>query len=239
MMDIVDLIERVEGAAGEPLQIIDAARRFLDLLHLSYVAVTFPKPSGQKLPIFTSTYPIEWQSHYVERDYIRTDPVVMETSKSILPVDWTKLDNLSESGRTLFGEAREFGIPITGLTIPIRGQQGELAVLSACADFSARSWDDYKHENIWKLTLASSLIHRRILDIHNIVDQRPKLTRREIECLCWTSQGKTCADVAAILNIAEATARCYLNSARSKLNCLTIAHCVAKAISMRLIPPVS
>lgn len=68
---------------------------------------------------------------------------------------------------------------------------------------------------------------------------RPRLTRREIECLYWTSQGKTCADVADILSIAENTARFYLISARNKLNCLTIAHCVAKAISSQIIPPVS
>lgn len=70
-------------------------------------------------------------------------------------------------------------------------------------------------------------------------DERPKLTRREIECLYWTSQGKTCADVAEILDIAENTARFYLTSARTKLNCLTITHCVAKAISRQIIPPVS
>lgn len=70
------------------------------------------------------------------------------------------------------------------------------------------------------------------------VDRQPRLTPREVECLLWTSQGKTCADVAVILDIAEATARFYLNSARTKLNCMTIAHCVAKAISMQLIPPV-
>ena len=68
---------------------------------------------------------------------------------------------------------------------------------------------------------------------------RPKLTRREIECLYWTSHGKTCADVADILDIAENTARFYLTSARNKMNCLTIAHCVAKAISSQIIPPVN
>jgi DNA-binding CsgD family transcriptional regulator len=45
--------------------------------------------------------------------------------------------------------------------------------------------------------------------------------------------------VADILSIAENTARLYLTSARNKLNCLTIAHCVAKAISSQIIPPVS
>ncbi len=45
--------------------------------------------------------------------------------------------------------------------------------------------------------------------------------------------------MAEILDIAETTARFYLTSARNKLNCLTIAHCVAKAISLRIIPPVS
>lgn len=78
-----------------------------------------------------------------------------------------------------------------------------------------------------------------ILKLYGISDERPKLTRREIECLYWTSQGKTCADVAEILNVAENTARFYLTSARNKLNCLTIAHCVAKAISLRIIPPVT
>ncbi len=79
----------------------------------------------------------------------------------------------------------------------------------------------------------------KAIHLHEEEEDRPKLTRREFECLYWTSQGKTCADVAEILDIAENTARFYLTSARNKLNCLTIAHCVAKAISLRIIPPVN
>jgi DNA-binding CsgD family transcriptional regulator len=238
-MEIEDLIRSVEGAAGDPPQIIDVAKRFLGMRHLTYVAVTFPRPRNSELPVFASTYPIEWQTRYIERNYSRVDPVITETLKSVAPVDWTALDQNAEPSRAFFGEARAFGIPTTGLTIPIRGLNGEIAMLSASQDFSNKTWKDYRRENSWKLIVASSLIHQHLLAIHKIREHRPRLTRREIECLCWTSQGKTCADVATILNIAEATARYYLNSARNKLNCLTITHCVAKAISMRLIPPVS
>ncbi|MGJ0506191.1 MAG: LuxR C-terminal-related transcriptional regulator [Methylocystis sp.] len=139
--------------------------------------------------------------------------------------------------KKLFGEAREFGI-CCGLSVPIRGSHGGIAVVTAATDLSVPTWEQYKRENMRKIDVAGALLHRRILQLHRVADQRPKLTRREIECLLWTSQGKTCADVAEILSIAENTARSYLTSARNKLNCLTIAHCVAKAISLQIIPPV-
>lgn len=238
-MSLEQIIQKLETSSGGPEEIIETIRRALDLKYLSYCAVTFPRPDGYEQPIFVSNYPDEWQKRYQEKDYINKDPAVTGALLSIEPLDWTQVEKEDDFSKIFFGEAKEFGISNTGLTIPVRGFKGEVAVITAASDFSLRTWEDYKAENITKIEMASALIHKKILELHGIEEKRPKLSRREIECLYWTSHGKSCADVAGILNIAENTARSYLTSARSKLNCVTITHCVAKAISLRIIPPVT
>lgn len=237
-MEIEKFLDQLEAAAHDPQQLIDVCRKCLHVDYVSYLALTFPKPRGSSFPAFASNYPVEWIRHYIEQDYLQKDPALLRVSDSFLPVDWTTLDKTSAIDRQIFGEAHEFGIPGIGVSVPLRGLRGEVAVVSLAADFSPKTWRDYLNENIRIIDVASSLLHTHILHSNQIDDSRPKLTKRETECLYWTSQGKTCADVAEILNISENTARFYLTSARNKMNCQTITHCVARAISMRIIPPV-
>jgi DNA-binding CsgD family transcriptional regulator len=65
-----------------------------------------------------------------------------------------------------------------------------------------------------------------------ILRGRPKpskhLTRREIECLYWVAQGKAATEVGIMLGITTHTARWYLKSIRSKLDCHNMAQAVIK-----------
>ena len=66
-------------------------------------------------------------------------------------------------------------------------------------------------------------------------ENRPHLTERELECLRWISAGKDASEIAVILNISPHTTRDYLKSARYKLDCVTSAQAVSKAVALGLL----
>ena len=67
-------------------------------------------------------------------------------------------------------------------------------------------------------------------------EDRPHLLpMRELECLRWIARGKDLSEIAIILNISPHTARYYLKSARFKLDCVTSAQAVSKAVTSGLL----
>jgi len=63
------------------------------------------------------------------------------------------------------------------------------------------------------------------------------LSKRERECLLWIADGKTSAETAKILNIAEATVTFHLQNVTKKLGASNRVQAVVKAISSGLIQP--
>lgn len=142
-VELQDILQDLEAAPRDALKIVDLFRRRLDLKYLAYAAVTFPKPKGSDLPIYASNYPQEWVQHYIDNNYINKDPVVLHAIRDISPVDWVGIDKKTGLNKRIFGEAREFGITETGLSIAVRSFRGEVAVLTVCGDFSPKTWEDY------------------------------------------------------------------------------------------------
>lgn len=62
-----------------------------------------------------------------------------------------------------------------------------------------------------------------------------RLSRREIECLQWTSEGKTVWECGVILKLSPHTVRCYLESARHKLDASSNTHAVSLALRSGLL----
>lgn len=65
------------------------------------------------------------------------------------------------------------------------------------------------------------------------------LTGRELQCLDWVSRGKTSWETAAILGLSESTVNFHLRNASKKLNVYGRQACVAQAIYLGLLNPVS
>ena len=61
------------------------------------------------------------------------------------------------------------------------------------------------------------------------------LTTRELECLRWIARGKDAKEIAIILNISPHTVRDYLKSVHYKLDCVTSAQAVSKAVRLGLL----
>jgi DNA-binding CsgD family transcriptional regulator len=91
-------------------------------------------------------------------------------------------------------------------------------VLPLCALYAS-------HFSFWYLQIA----YRRT------VGRRPQLTKREAECLSWAGQGKTSAEIGAILGISDRTVEGYIVSACDKLNARGRQAAITKAIDLQLI----
>jgi DNA-binding CsgD family transcriptional regulator len=66
---------------------------------------------------------------------------------------------------------------------------------------------------------------------HNIV----KLSAREKDCLYWSAQGKTAAEIADILGLKTETVRKYIKNAMKRLNARSKTQAVVKAIEYGLL----
>jgi DNA-binding CsgD family transcriptional regulator len=83
------------------------------------------------------------------------------------------------------------------------------------------------------IQIANRLHHRVIIEVFG--ENRPHLTTRELECLRWIARGKDAKEIAIILNISPHTVRDYLKSVHYKLDCVTSAQAVSKAVKLGLL----
>lgn len=89
-------------------------------------------------------------------------------------------------------------------------------------------------------TAALALVAAHIFDRIHQLSQKDRrsvesLTDREIDCLTWTSAGKTSAEIAEILGLSEHTVNHYLNRATRKLDTVNRTQAVAKALRAGII----
>jgi DNA-binding CsgD family transcriptional regulator len=190
-------------------------------------------------PLSVITYEDQWVDRYFEANYLSVDPVVAQGFTGLLPLDWAQFDKRPPRVKQLFGEAGDFGIGRQGLTFPIRGSDGEIALFSVTSDLNDGEWVDTKRAYVRDLQIIAHIIHSKasVLATGKQRDYKAKLTPRERECLTWCAVGKTSEDIATILGISEGVVRIHLQSAQHKLDCLNRTHTVAKAITHKLIFP--
>jgi DNA-binding CsgD family transcriptional regulator len=88
------------------------------------------------------------------------------------------------------------------------------------------------------LRMLAAALEKRLGDV-SCTERRPPerspLSRRERECLEWTSAGKTTWEIAAILEISQNTVDGYIASATRKLGAVNRAQAVAEALRRGLI----
>ncbi len=72
------------------------------------------------------------------------------------------------------------------------------------------------------------------LDAGNIqAENKPMcgLTKRELECICWSANGKTAWEIALILGISEWTVTFHVENTKAKLGASTLTHAAAIAVA--------
>jgi LuxR family transcriptional regulator, quorum-sensing system regulator CinR len=185
-------------------------------------------------PYIRLTYPASWIKRYLQMGYVDIDPVVREGFLRTLPFDWSELKIQTAAEMAFLTDALAHGVGPHGLSVPVQSKHGHRALFSVSFSRSENEWIEFVRTTQPTLIQIANRLHRRVIS-EVFGEDRPHLTTRELECLRWIALGKDTSDIAVILSISPHTARDYLKSARFKLDAVTSAQAVSKAVKLGLL----
>ena len=147
----------------------------------------------------------------------------------IAPLAWGILERDDPIIRKLLGEALELDLGADGVTIPLRGRDGEYGLFSVCFRGTESSGPS-RHALMRRLMVASGIFHSKIRRAFSVPDShRPRLTDRELACLRLRAFGKTDDEIGVAIGASSSAARFWLEAARAGLGVATVAAAVEKA----------
>ena len=160
-------------------------------------------------------YPEEWVEELVSGGHAADDPVHLASRRTNLGFGWCELGSLIrlEPRHTrILERSRRFGLG-PGLTVPAN-VPGEP---SASCSFAARAGKDLpvRRLHFAEMIGAHALRAARRLRPLPGPGPRPRLSRREVQCLQLAARGKTDWEIARILGLSVETARQYMKRARA------------------------
>lgn len=169
---------------------------------------------------FVHNYPESWQQQCRNEELIARDPIIKHASSSNLPLVWDKQYFEKSGCRDLWDFYKNAGFD-SGINISMRDRSGNgyrIGLSSSEAlppdprAISALVADVQLFGAYAQAAMARIWLPQR--------EQGPRaLTGRELECLKWTSEGKTAWELGQILGISERTANFHLTNATQKLGC--------------------
>lgn len=183
------------------------------------------------------TYSDAWRDRYLERNYLRIDPVIVGCYQRFHPVDWKRLDWSSKAARAFQQEALSHGVGNQGFSVPIRGPNGQFALFTVSHNCDDAAWKMFIDTHTRDLLLIAHVFNRKALEFEpgRTPDAAQPLSPREVDTMTLLAMGYSRAQVADSLSISEHTLRVYIESARFKLGALNTTHAVARAMSRGLI----
>ena len=189
--------------------------------------------SGLPAPAVLIDYPLDWQRHYFDSDYVSTDPIVSRAPLARVPFAWNQLRDLTPVNRRMFNEAKEIGLR-NGVAVSIHGPAGEVFVTSIVTPYA----EVRAERDLHAVNLLVNQFHTAYLGLVEPTGPEPvMLTLRERECLLWSARGKSSWDIGIILSISENTVNFHLKNAMAKLEAGSRIMAIVKAIRYGLIVP--
>jgi DNA-binding CsgD family transcriptional regulator len=205
-------------------------------LHLSHFAYLALPAEHADAPVLISNYPAPWTAYYMRRRYERLDPVIVQAVRDTQPFRWglgAAPRTQSETERDLFEQAAKFGIRC-GFTVPIHDSKGAVAAVSFATDDLNIPFERSTNDHAQVLQLLAMYFHahvRRMLSLDSAAGV--SLSPRELECLEWSSRGKSAWEIGTIIGISRRTASFHLDNARAKLGVGTIRQAVVRLAEAR------
>jgi len=228
------ILEELEGAT-ELSGLQTAIERLRD--HFAVDHMVYHWVSGQGDQYGCGTYSADWVQRYVEKDYLRVDPVIQGCYQRFHPVDWKRLDWSGKAARAFQAEAIEYGVGNQGYSVPVRGPNGQFALFTVSHNCDDASWATFTERHRRDLILIAHYFNHKALELEP--DRKPEpaqpLSPREVDAMTLLAMGYSRAQVADTLSISEHTLRVYIESARFKLGAMNTVHAVARALSRGLI----
>jgi DNA-binding CsgD family transcriptional regulator len=166
----------------------------------------------------------------------RQDPVMQHCKKSCLPLLWDQSTYVAAGQAAKWEEQARFGYR-TGICVATHLPGGRHFCIGVDRDQPLPTCLDELDRMAADLQLFAAYAQDVALRIlpPAIKLEGPQLSSRELECLGWTTEGKTAWEVGRILGISEQTAVRHLNNATHKLGCVNKHQAVARALRSGLL----
>jgi DNA-binding CsgD family transcriptional regulator len=212
---------------------VAALRDFLGIDHLVYVTSKFGgSPSTD--PYIRLTYPASWLARYLGMGYSDVDPILREGFARTLPFEWRELGINGGPEAAFLADAAAHGVGPHGYSVPVTTKHGHRGLLAVAFSGSEEEWNEFLAATQPALIQIANRLHGRVI-AELFGEDRPRLTPRELECLRWIALGKDTTEIATILSISPHTTRDYMKSVHYKLDCVTSAQAVTKAVKLGLL----
>lgn len=178
-----------------------------------------------------STYPLDWQGHYVDMGYIRIDPVLRRASGVSPPFWWRDLrrqERLTPQQRAFLREGEAAGL-FNGLGIPFRGPAVQKAGIALATSYRRL------HQPV-DIDVAVAVsnhfynVYKRICGATPRLPHQARLSVREAEILVRAAHGRTDGEIALVLGIQPTTIHYHWRSIFNKLGVTSRAQAVGYAV---------
>jgi len=181
--------------------------------------------------------PSDYVEPFVDPSGGRRDPVMQHCKKQSVPIIWDQDTYVAKGMGDIWEQQASFGYS-TGIAMALHLPEGRHFMLGVDRDQPLPADSTELQRVVADLQLFA--VHAleaavRLLVPPALQPDRPALTPRELESLCWTMEGKTAWEVGAILGISERTAVLHVNNAMHKLGCINKHQAVLKALRLGLI----
>ncbi|ODM57051.1 MULTISPECIES: autoinducer binding domain-containing protein [Vibrio] len=187
--------------------------------------------SAPKIEAFNN-YPSTWNKRYLDDNLAQVDPLLklgMQTK------NWINWDSVCRNEHLEFWEeAASYGIS-HGISKPTHSTDGYSSMFSLARDTPS---DIFKGQEVAPQTnllyLTAEFAFSRLCKPSFIFEERPSLTKRELEILKWVSVGKSGVEISIILGIAAKTVAFHMANINRKMGVTNKTAAAIKAVMMGL-----
>jgi len=212
-----ELTQQFHSAAADD-QVYAILQQQTHLLEYDWFAlcVRHPVPfTRPKLSLHT-TYPEAWMDLYQAENYFAIDPVLKAENYQNGHLPWS--ESLFKDTQVFWDAARDHGLR-RGITQSLMLPNRALGFLSVSrqshqANPFADDETELRLQTLMELSVATLL---RLEDT-TVMAPEMKFSKRELEILKWTAEGKTSAEISIILSISENTVNFHQKNMQKKFN---------------------
>jgi len=233
-----DSFQSVLNASSED-SFRDEVIRFANDLGFNYVSAmtVIDRSRTESEFLCIQNTPREYLDLFLNAKSARQDPVMQHCKRMSVPIIWSQRTYVDCRLGELWEEQAAYGLG-TGIALALHFPEGRHFMLGVDRDEPLPADRGALTRLVADLQLfavhAQDAAQRLYLpSVHE--ETRPKLTKREVEALQWTMEGKTAFEVGAIMSVTERTAVMHLQNAMHKLDCVSKHQAVIKAMQLGLI----
>jgi len=182
--------------------------------------------------------PAAYRATFLDREHTKRDPISQHCKMHSAPIVWDQATYTKADRGALWEYQARFGY-CCGISLAMHMPKGlhfwvgvdRDQPLPVCSAEITRMTADLQLFAVCAQDVAMRVLVPKLPKEPDF----PSLTRRELECLRWTMEGKTAWELGRILGIAEQTVVRHIYSATHKLGCVNKHQAVLKALRLELI----